>query len=75
MPRVDNTQVVRQLNAFVENSQRTLRFSVDAATGRTVMTVVNANTQEVIRQVPQAEKLALARNLDSLRGLLIDASA
>lgn len=73
VPRIDISQVVQQLDAFVQNGQRSLRFRVDDATGRTVITVVNENTQEVIRQIPAAEKLALARNLDSLQGLLVDA--
>lgn len=73
VPQIDISQAVQQLDAFVQNGQRSLRFRVDATTGRTVITVVNENTQEVIRQIPPAEKLALARNLDSLRGLLVDA--
>lgn len=73
VPQIDISQAVQQLDAFVQNGQRSLRFRVDDATGRTVITVVNESTQEVIRQIPPAEKLALARNLDSLRGLLVDA--
>ena len=74
VPQIDVSQVVQQLDAFVENVQRSLRFSVDDATGNTVMTVVDANTQEVIRQIPAEVKLALARNLGSLQGVLVDAS-
>ena len=73
VPQIDISHAVQQLDAFVQNGQRSLRFRVDDATGRTVITVVNENTQEVIRQIPPAEKLALARNLDSLQGLLVDA--
>jgi flagellar protein FlaG len=74
-PTLDFSQVVQQLDAFVENGQRSLRFRVDSATGRTVMTVLDAKTEEVIRQIPAEEVLALARNLDRLQGRLIDAEA
>jgi len=74
VPQIDISQVVQQLDAFVENVQRSLRFRVDDTTGRTVMTVVDANTQEVIRQIPAEVQLALARNFGSLQGLLVDAS-
>ncbi len=72
-PRLDFSQVARQLNAFVESGQRSLRFRVDDATGRTVITVVDESTQRVVRQIPSEETLAVARHLDSLQGLLVDA--
>lgn len=73
VPQIDFSQLVQQLDAFVENGQRSLRFRVDDATGHTVITVVNENTQEVIRQIPPEVKLSLMRNLDRLQGLLVDA--
>ncbi len=75
IPQIDFSQIVRQLDAFVENGQRSLRFRADAVTGRVVMTVVNPNTQEVIRQVPAEELLALARTLDGLQGQLLNAES
>ncbi len=39
------------------------------------MTVVDANTQEVIRQIPPDFKLALAQSFVRLQGVLVDASA
>ena len=75
VPQIDASQVVQQLDAFIESAQRSLRFRVDDATGDTIMTVVDANTQEVIRQIPPDFKLALAQRLGRLQGLLVDASA
>ncbi len=72
-PAFDFSEVARQLNAFVENGDRSVKFRLDEFTGLTVMTVVNPTTQEVIRQVPPAEVLALARSIDHLRGQLINA--
>ena len=72
---VDISKVADRLNDFVQSSQRSLRFRVDDLSGRTVMTVVNAVTDEVIRQVPAEEVLALADRLDNLAGSLVDATA
>lgn len=47
-----------------------LRFSVDHDTGRTVVKVTDANTQEVIRQIPAEEILQLAKEIDRMQGLL-----
>ena len=54
---------VRRLNEYVQETQRDLRFSIDEETGRTVVRVVDSATQEVIRQIPPEEVLALAREL------------
>jgi uncharacterized FlaG/YvyC family protein len=45
---------------------------VDQASGRTVITVINAATKEVVRQIPPEQLLDIARNL-STSGSLIDA--
>jgi flagellar protein FlaG len=49
-----------------------LQFSVHKASGRTVVTVTDALTGEVIREVPPAELLNLAARLDEMIGLLFD---
>lgn len=50
---------VSRLSDFVQSVQRSLNFSVDDATGRTVVTVVDAKTDRVIRQIPSDELLNL----------------
>jgi flagellar protein FlaG len=59
----------------VEQVAQNLRFSVDESTGRTVITVTDAATREVIRQIPSEEMLAVARALDKLQGLLLHKEA
>ncbi len=56
-------QVVQQLNAYVENAQRNLRFSIDQASGKPVVAVVESSSGEVIRQIPGDVALRMARNL------------
>jgi flagellar protein FlaG len=52
-------------------SRASLEFSIDDASGRTVVKVVDAETKELIRQIPSEEVLALARNLERIEGLLL----
>ena len=54
---------------------RNLQFSIDEETGRTVIKVVDSTTQQVIRQMPSEELLALTRSLDSLSGLFVKQKA
>jgi flagellar protein FlaG len=49
-----------------------LQFSVNEASGRTVVTVTDAQTGEVIREIPPSEQLKLAARLDEMIGLLFD---
>jgi len=71
---VDVKRAVERLNQLMTSHQCSLRFEIDASSGRTVITVVNDATKEVVRQIPSPELLRIARNLDDL-GSLIDARA
>ncbi len=48
-----------------------LSFSLDDSTGKTIVKVSDAQTGEVIRQIPSEEMLELARSLDKLQGMLL----
>lgn len=62
---VDNLDTaVSKLNDYVQNLQRSLSFSIDEATGRTVVKVIDTATDEVIRQLPPDETLKLAASID-----------
>jgi flagellar protein FlaG len=71
-PVVDVERAVERLNQLMTSHQCSLRFEIDASSGRTVITVINDATKEVIRQIPSPELLQIARNLDDL-GSLVDA--
>ena len=69
-----------QLNEAVEALQRAvagnatnLKFSVDS--GRTVVTVVDTATKEVIRQMPTKEVMEIWRALDRMQGMLLNGKA
>lgn len=72
-------QVVEKLNDHVQQIQRDLKFSVDDSSGRTVIRVVDSQTEEVVRQIPSEEVLRISRNLqqqlEDVTGLIFETSA
>lgn len=56
-------EAVSRINDYVQNVQRSIRFSVDEVSGKDVVTVLDKQTDEVIRQIPIEEVLVFARNL------------
>ncbi len=68
-------QVAQQLQRVAEPVARNLQFTVDGDTGKTVIRVVDSDTNEVIRQIPGEEILAIARAVDRLQGLLLKGKA
>lgn len=71
-PPADMAGAVHKLNELMAERQRNLSFHVDEASGRTVITVRDATTSEVVRQIPAEEVLVLARALEQA-GALVDA--
>lgn len=67
--------VVNAVNDFVKPFNDTLLFSIDKETGTTVVKVTDTETEEVIKQIPSEEMLALAKALDQFRGLLVKQKA
>jgi len=63
-----------QIEAYLKSSGRELEFRVNEDTGRTVITVRDSATGEVIRQIPNDEALRLARLLGDHPSTLVDIS-
>jgi len=59
-------ETVQNLNDFIQRQDRALQFEVDDVTGDTVIKVMDSATDEVIRQIPSEELLALARRMMQL---------
>jgi flagellar protein FlaG len=59
----DLQQAVTQLNDFAQSIQRNLHFSVDKESGILVTKVIDSKSNEVIRQIPNEETVALAQSL------------
>jgi flagellar protein FlaG len=64
-------QPVTQLQDRVQTLHRELRFRVDETTGLTVVRVVEAETGDLIRQIPSRNVLELHAALESASGLLV----
>jgi len=70
--RDDIESAVRDINEAVQVVRRNLQFSVNEDSGRIMITVMDAETSEVVRQIPPEKLVAAAENLTALRGLLYE---
>jgi flagellar protein FlaG len=68
--QADVERAVQQLNEIMRANNRTLSFRVDELSGRTVITVLDAATKEVVRQIPPPELLAVMHRLQQASGLV-----
>ncbi|MBZ0105903.1 MAG: flagellar protein FlaG [Sulfuricella denitrificans] len=67
---------VDSINQAMRQSNRGLEFSVDSATKRPIVKMVDMETGEVIRQIPSDETLAISRSIDHFQqGLLLKQEA
>lgn len=66
---------VATIQDFVQTVQRSLNFAVDESSGQVVVKVTDADSGDVIRQIPTEEALHLAENLNEVRSLLFKAEA
>ena len=62
-------QMVKSTNA------NSLDFSIDEQSGKTVVRITDADTGEIIRQIPSREMLEIAHSLDKLQGMLLKQKA
>lgn len=71
----DMEAAVKTLNEFTGMAAQNVQFSIDHDSGKTVVKVVDTQTQEVLRQIPNADALSLSRSLGKLQGMLIHEKA
>ena len=64
-------RAVDAINQLLKPVNSNIEFSIDQDSGRTLVKVVDTETNTVIRQTPSREVLAIAKELDKLQGLLI----
>jgi flagellar protein FlaG len=65
-------KAAKQIESYLKSVGRQLEFHIDESTGRTVITVKDSNTGEVVRQIPGEETLRLARALGTTAPSLVD---
>jgi flagellar protein FlaG len=71
----DLARAIGAVNLMLDPLERGLQFSVDESTGTTVVKLIDKETNEVLRQIPSKEMLSIARALDRVQGLLVNAKA
>src|SRR5262249_44125328 len=57
--------VAKQIESYLRSNGRSLEFYVDQSTHRTVVTVRDAATGEIVRQIPPEEAQRLAQSLNT----------
>jgi flagellar protein FlaG len=69
-PELD--QILKEVRADLAEGAANLDISVDQDTGKTIVRVIDEHTQEVIRQIPSEELIAISRSLTKLEGKFLD---
>lgn len=69
------TQVATELSDMMSMMRKGLAFKVDENSGQAVVTVLDRDTGDVIRQMPSEEALKLAEKLSEVTGLLMKTEA
>lgn len=68
-------RIVDRMEQFVKEMGRDLQFRVDDDTGKVVVTVKVQGTDEVVRQIPSEEMLAISKRMAEVQGMLFNSSA
>lgn len=63
---------VERLNAMMKDSGRNLSIGIDKSLGGPVVTVRNAESGEVVRQIPNEVVVKMAHSIEAFKGWLHD---
>jgi len=63
----DISETVTEINDIIRSVQRDLAFNIDEDSGRTVISVIDSESGELIRQIPSEDLLAIATHLRDFR--------
>jgi flagellar protein FlaG len=73
VPKIES--VTRQIDSFLRSINRSVQFRVDQASGEMVVSICDAETGEVIRQVPGEEALRIAERIEAQLSAVLDETA
>ena len=68
----DWEELFKELEIYALEQNFQLKFSIDKASGRTVIKVIDTETQKVIREIPPEETLKVAAYLKNMTQSIID---
>lgn len=66
---------VQEMNEAIQPKTASIQFELDEDTGRTVVKMIDTDTNKVVRQIPSEEALAISKALDRLQGLMVHVKA
>ncbi|CUS78319.1 flagellar protein FlaG [Candidatus Kryptonium thompsonii] len=64
--------IIKELNQFIQIFNTKIAFEIDKETKKTILRIVDVETNEVIRQIPPEELLKISRRISELLGLIIN---
>ena len=78
--KIDLDKAISELQDFVDGLGRSLSFRQDDSIDRSVITVLDTQTNRVVRQIPSEEVVAIARQIrddmaEARAGLLLNGNA
>ena len=73
VPKIES--VTKQIDSFLRSFGRSINFRVDPGSGEMVVSVIDATTGEIIRQVPGEDALKLAQSIEASMSAMVDTSA
>ena len=73
IPKIES--VTRQIDSYLRSINKSLQFRLDEATGQMVVSICDAETGEVIRQVPGEEALRIAQRIEDQLSTMLDEKA
>lgn len=65
-------KAIDQSNKALKQISSSLEFSQDKTTGKALVRVYDRDTKELIRQFPTEEMVAIAKQIEGLKGVLIN---
>ena len=65
-------RTIESINVDLKLSETNLSFAVDKVSDRVLVSVVNKDTGETVRQVPAEAILNVSHNIEALKGILFD---
>ncbi len=70
--RKNMQEAVARLNEQMQSKGRDLSFSIDERIDRSIITVRNLKTGELVRQIPTEDMVRLAHSIEDMKGLLFN---
>ena len=71
VPDAQLEDAVKAANKLLAPGNNSIQFSIDDDSGKTIVKLVDSQTNEVIRQFPSQQMLAIAKDLTQSKGVLI----